>query len=321
MVKSFVNTFKKKNIRPYLFSRAAFATTAKYAFVWNGDNFSLWHHLRYSIPQILSLSMSGFMFNGVDIGGFGGDSNKELLIRWLEANLFIPFLRNHSTLHTKAQEPYAYDEETLNIFKKYLKIRYEFIPYLYNLAQEMSFKGEPIVSPLFYHFEDDENTLEINDEYMVGDSLLVAPILDKDARRRMIYLPKGTWIDLFTGKKYIGGKYIIFAENLAESGYFIKNNTLIPMFENLKHIKKSEIDTLVIKVFGNSGKVKIYEDDGETLDYEKGIYNIYEARVNKDKFTFKKVKGSYDSPFKKIKLIKDGETKIFDFKDDLSEII
>ena len=321
MVKSFVNTFKKKNIRPYLFSRAAFATTAKYAFVWNGDNFSLWHHLRYSIPQILSLSMSGFMFNGVDIGGFGGDSNKELLIRWLEANLFIPFLRNHSTLHTKAQEPYAYDEETLNIFKKYLKIRYEFIPYLYNLAQEMSFKGEPIVSPLFYHFEDDENTLEINDEYMVGDSLLVAPILDKDARRRMIYLPKGTWIDLFTGKKYIGGKYIIFSENLAESGYFIKNNTLIPMFENLKHIKKSEIDTLVIKVFGNSGKVKIYEDDGETLDYEKGIYNIYEARVNKDKFTFKKVKGSYDSPFKKIKLIKDGETKIFDFKDDLSEII
>ena len=321
MVKSFVNTFKKKNIRPYLFSRAAFATTAKYAFVWNGDNFSLWHHLRYSIPQILSLSMSGFMFNGVDIGGFGGDSNKELLIRWLEANLFIPFLRNHSTLHTKAQEPYAYDEETLNIFKKYLKIRYEFIPYLYNLAQEMSFKGEPIVSPLFYHFEDDENTLEINDEYMVGDSLLVAPILDKDARRRMIYLPKGTWIDLFTGKKYIGGKYIIFTENLAESGYFIKNNTLIPMFENLKHIKKSEIDTLVIKVFGNSGKVKIYEDDGETLDYEKGIYNIYEARVNKDKFTFKKVKGSYDSPFKKIKLIKDGETKIFDFKDDLSEII
>ena len=321
MVKSFVNTFKKKNIRPYLFSRAAFATTAKYAFVWNGDNFSLWHHLRYSIPQILSLSMSGFMFNGVDIGGFGGDSNKELLIRWLEANLFIPFLRNHSTLHTKAQEPYAYDEETLNIFKKYLKIRYEFIPYLYNLAQEMSFKGEPIVSPLFYHFEDDENTLEINDEYMVGDSLLVAPILDKDARRRMIYLPKGTWIDLFTGKKYIGGKHIIFAENLAESGYFIKNNTLIPMFENLKHIKKSEIDTLVIKVFGNSGKVKIYEDDGETLDYEKGIYNIYEARVNKDKFTFKKVKGSYDSPFKKIKLIKDGETKIFDFKDDLSEII
>lgn len=321
MVKSFVNTFKKKNIRPYLFSRAAFATTAKYAFVWNGDNFSLWHHLRYSIPQILSLSMSGFMFNGVDIGGFGGDSNKELLIRWLEANLFVPFLRNHSTLHTKAQEPYAYDEETLNIFKKYLKIRYEFIPYLYNLAQEMSFKGESIVSPLFYHFEDDENTLEINDEYMVGDSLLVAPILDKDARRRMIYLPKGTWIDLFTGKKYIGGKYIIFAENLAESGYFIKNNTLIPMFENLKHIKKSEIDTLVIKVFGNSGKVKIYEDDGETLDYEKGIYNIYEARVNKDKFTFKKVKGSYDSPFKKIKLIKDGETKIFDFKDDLSEII
>ncbi len=321
MVKSFVDTFKKKNIRPYLFSRAAFATTAKYSFVWNGDNFSLWHHLRYSIPQILSLSMSGFMFNGVDIGGFGGDSNKELLIRWLEANLFVPFLRNHSTLHTKAQEPYAYDEETLNIFKKYLKVRYEFIPYLYNLAHEMSFKGEPMVSPLFYHFEDDENTLEVNDEYMVGDSLLVAPILDKDARRRMIYLPKGTWIDLFTGKKYIGGKYIIFTENLAECGYFVKNNTLIPMFENLKHIKKSEIDTLVIKVFGNSGKVKIYEDDGETLDYEKGIYNIYEARVNKDRFTFKKVKGSYDSPFKKIKLVKDGETKIFDFKDDLSEII
>lgn len=305
MVKSFVDTFKDNNVRPYLFSRAAFATSAKYCFVWNGDNFSLWHHLRYSIPQILSLSISGLMFNGVDIGGFGGDGNKELLIRWLEANLFMPFLRNHSSLNTRKQEPYAFDDETIQIYKKYLDIRYAFIPYLYNLAYRMHKYGEPIVSPLFYNYENDEKTLSINDEYMVGDKILVAPILDKDSKNRMVYLPKGKWINYFTNEILSGNKFIIVRENLAETGYFIKYNTLMPMFENLLHIDKAKIKTLVFKLFGKQGQTYVYEDDGHTMDYEKGVFNIYKASISNGKFTFKYVRQSYKSPFEKIKILYD----------------
>lgn len=302
MVKDLVKVFHKDNLRPYLFSRAAFATTSKYAFVWNGDNFSLWHHLRYSLTQNLSLSLSNFMFNGVDISGFGGDSNKELSLRWLEANLFMPFLRNHSSLHTKNQEPYAFDEETLNTYRKYLDIRYKFIPYLYDLTYRMNKSGELIVRPLFYNYEHDKVALNINDEYMVGDSLLVAPILNKDEKYRVVYLPKGTWIDYFTHKEYKGENRYIFDYNLLETGYFIKKNSIIPMFENLKHINKEEIDTLVIEVFGKSGKYTLYEDDGTTLDYKKGIYNTYKIEVSKGEFSFHAIYQKYNSPFKHLKI-------------------
>ena len=303
MVKSFVNTFKELNLRPYIFTRAGMATTSKYAFCWNGDNFSLWHHLRYSLTQNLSLSLSNFMFNGVDIGGFGGDGSKELLIRWIEANAFMPFIRNHSSLNTKSQEPYAFDDETIAIYKKYLDIRYKFIPYLYNLVYLMNKEGSPIIKPLFYNYENDKTCYTINDEYMVGDDLLVAPILNKDERNRIIYLPKGEWINYFTKDKIKGNKFIILNENLSETGYFIRNNTIIPEFENLKYIEKEEIDTLVLNVYGDHGETFIYEDDGKTLNYEKGEFNIYKASIKNGQLTFTYKKKGYNTPFKFLKVI------------------
>jgi len=309
MVKSFIPVFTKNNVRPYLFSRAAFATTAKYAFVWNGDNHSLWHHLKLSLPQIMSLSICNFMVNGVDIGGFGGDCNKQLLIRWLEANLFSPYFRNHSSLNTIHQEPYAFDKETLDIYRKYLKIRYDFTPYLYNLVYLMNKKGETIVSPLFIHYPLDENGLLINDEYMVGDSLLVAPIVDQDKFERIVYFPKGKWVNYFNNKVYYGNKSYIVKMNLDESGYFIKYNSIIPQFKNLNHLNKEKIDTLVLKIYGENAKCFVYEDDGITLNYKKGKYNMFKINFKNNKFTFKTIKQDYDSTFKKIIIMHNETTK------------
>lgn len=316
MVKSFVETFTKDNIRPYLFSRAAFATTSKYAFVWNGDNHSLWHHLRFSITQNLSLSLSNFMFNGVDVGGFGSDGNKQLLIRWVEADLFMPFLRNHSSLNTIHQEPYAFDEETTEIYRKYLRIRYDFVPYLYNLTYRMSNFGEMIVRPLFANYKNDKKCLTINDEYMVGEDLLVAPILTQDAIERSVYFPEGEWIDYLNGKKYKGNKSYVIEMNLGETGYFIRNNSIIPQFKGLNHIEKDKIDTLVLKVFGKKGKLSLYEDDGNTLNYQKGEYNIYDISFKNNSLSFKTKVNGYKSPFKKIIIEKDGISKEVPFKNE-----
>ena len=308
MVRPLKDVFRNKNLRPYLFTRSGFASTSKYAFTWNGDNYSLWHHLRYSIPQIATLGLSNFMFNGVDIGGFGGDTNKQLLIRWVEGNILIPFFRNHSTLDTKAQEPYAYDDELLSIYRKYLNIRYDLIPYLYNLAKNMNKYGELMLRPMFYNYPLDPNCIDINDQYMVGDSILCAPILSQDTYKRIVYFPKGTWIDYLSGKTYKGERHYIIDMPLGYTGIYIKNNTIIPTFENLTYINKKEIDTLIFKLYGNKGEYELYEDDGDTLDYEKGIYNLYKVSFNKKDFTLKVKRNKYVSTYKNIKVIYNGKT-------------
>jgi alpha-glucosidase len=319
MVAPLAKVFRNKNQRPYLFTRSGFATTSKYAFTWNGDNYSLWHHLRYSIPQIATLGLSNFMFNGVDIGGFGGDCNKQLLIRWAQGNMLIPFFRNHSTLDTKAQEPYAYDEELMNIYRDVLNTRYSLIPYLYNLAKDMNKKGELMLRPMLYNYPEDVNCIDINDQYMVGDSIMVAPIVTQDCYKRIVYFPKGTWIDYFTGKTYKGGKHYMIDMALEETGLYVLANSIIPTYENLQYIDKKEIDTITFNLYGSKGKYELYEDDGETLDYEKGIYNLYKVSFNKDKFVLKVVRNKYNSTYKTIKVAYKGKIyqATFNGKDDV----
>ena len=314
MVRSFIDTFTKDNLRPYLITRAANATTPKYSIVWGGDNYSVWHHLRLSIPQLLSLGLSNFMFAGDDVGGFGSDGNKELLIRWCQGNILVPFFRNHSNLHSKAQEPYAYDKECLDIYRKFLNVRYSLIPYLYDLVYRMNKYGELIMRPVFYNYPDDQFAIDINDEYMVGDSLLLAPILDKNTYKRIVYLPKGRWIDYFSKKVYKGNKHYIIDLKLDETAIFIKENSIIPSFKNLLHLEKEKIDTLVINLYGNRGKYQMYEDDGKSLNYLKGEYNLYDLSFDKKMFKMKNKHPGYQSPFKKIQVIYNDKVYELDYQ-------
>ena len=317
MDRCFHTVFTDENRRQYLFTRAAMATTSKYAFAWNGDNFSLWHHLVLSIPQILSCSLSNLMFDGVDIGGFGGDCNKELLIRWCEGNILMPFFRNHSSLDTKSQEPYAFDEECIAIYRKYLNIRYAFAPYMYDLARKMANEGEMMVRPLFYNFPDDEATSDINDEYMLGDDVLLAPILQQGQKARAVYLPKGTWIDYFSGEKLEGEKWHLRKMELDETGIFIKNNTIIPHFKDLLHLNKKKIKEIVFHVYGSKADYTLYEDDGDSLNCQKGEYNLYKASFARGKFTLEKTRSKYASPFERVTIVYGDKSVTMQLKDKL----
>lgn len=321
MIRCFNSIWEKDNIRPYIFTRSAFATTPKYAFVWNGDNFSLWHHLRLCIPQILTMSISGAMFNGADVGGFGSDSTKELVIRWAEANVLMPFFRNHSNLNSKAQEPYAYDKELEDIYRHYIKIRYELIPYLYTLTYHMNKDGEPIVRPLFYNYPEDKNVLEINDQYMVGENMMVAPVVDQGVKERIVYFPKGIWFDYETGEKYTGGRSYIISMPLEKTGIFVKNHCIIPVFSNLMYIDRKEIDTIGFKVFGNSGSCELYDDDGISLDYKKKVFNVYKVSYKNSEFTLKSIKNGYESPYRNIKLYTNNKCYDLIFNSDIKEMI
>lgn len=319
MTRCIAKAFTKNNLRPSVITRAAFATSSPYTTSWNGDNQSLWDHLRASLPQVMTMNMSGFVVNGVDIGGFGNDSNKELLLRWVEANIFNPFLRNHSSLNTRYQEPQAFDEETVQIYKKFLELRYRFLPYLYDLLHKAHVTGEPLYRPLFYNFPADENTKEINDQVMIGDSVMLAPIVNQGQKSRVVYLPEGKWVNYFTNEVMEGGKEYIVPMSLGETGLFIKAGAIIPMFENLLHIDKSKIDSLCIYLAPGSDEAEYihYEDDGETLDYQKGVYNEYHFIRKGNVLSMKMKHDGYASDYQKIVVVSDADVKTLEFAKEL----
>ncbi|MCR5585240.1 MAG: alpha-glucosidase [Lachnospiraceae bacterium] len=297
MSKTIAEAFREENKRPTLITRAAFAATSRYTTSWNGDNQSLWDHLRTSLPQVMTMNLCGFFMNGVDVGGFGNDTTKELLLRWAEADLFMPYFRNHSAKGTRKQEPYAFDKETYEIYKKILKIRYRFIPYLYTLQWQAHETGMPMFAPLFMYRPEDEKVWEINDEVMVGDRVLHAPIVDQGKRERIVYFPKGSWIDFFTGKLYEGGRAYIIEMPLDSTGIFIKEGAVIPMVKDLTSIEPEKIREIEVYLAREKNgrdsdclPFDLHVDDGESLDYEKGIYDTVRISVENGKIKTEKRK-------------------------------
>ena len=305
MSKTLAEAFREEGKRPTLITRAAFATTSRYTTSWNGDNQSLWDHLRTSLPQVMTMNLCGFFMNGVDVGGFGNDTTKELLLRWLEADIFMPYLRNHSAVGTLHQEPYAFDEETYAIYKKFLKLRYEFIPYLYTLQWQAHTTGTPMFSPLFVYFPDDEETYEINDEVMVGDRILHAPIVDQGKTRRSLYLPEGRWIEYSTGKAYEGKNWYVIEMPLDSTGIFVKEGAVVPLLKGAVSIEPEKIREISVYVARDEENrdcvtipFELHVDDGESLDYEKGIYDTVKLSADNGRLKTEKLKNGFGSDLK-----------------------
>lgn len=310
MSRAISKAFEEENKRPVVITRAAFGTTAQFTTTWNGDNQSLWAHLEGSLPQVMTMNFCNFAVNGVDIGGFGNETTKELLIRWMEANMFSLFLRNHSSIHTRKQEPFAFDEETLEIYRNILKLRYEFLPYLYDLLENAHATGCPALRPLFFNYPEDERTKQINDEVMIGDSLLFAPVVRQGQESRAVYLPEGTWVHYFTKESYEGGKEYLIEMPLDSVGIFVKQGSVIPLYKNLLHIDNKKLDTLYLYVeSGADGEYIHYEDDGETLDYQKGIYNRYKITKTGTTLKWETVTDNYKSNYKEIVILYNGREK------------
>lgn len=299
------------NKRPFVITRACFSGTQKYSTVWTGDNQSTWEHLRMSIPMLMNLGLSGMSFCGTDVGGFGHDCTGELLSRWVQVGTFTPLFRNHSAMGTRDQEPWAFDIETEEINKKYINLRYKLIPYLYDLMWKGESTGAPIIRPLLFEYQYDRNTYEINDEFLCGDSILVAPVLEQGMKQKLVYLPKGnSWIDYWTGENYNGGQYIIKNSPLDICPIFIKESSIIPMGISQNYIGEVNNDELILNVYlGEDGRefnYTHYNDDGESFDYKKGVYNQYEVKVsNKDTINiyFTVIKNHYINKYSKVKFI------------------
>ena len=294
---------KLTNKRPFVITRAAYAGTQKYSTVWTGDNQSFWDHLRLAIPQQLNLGMSGFSIVGTDVGGFGFDTTKELLCRWVQVGCFSPLFRNHTQDHTRDQEPWAFDEETLDINRKFIKLRYKLLPYFYDLLWQGERTGLPVMRPLVLHYPQDPSVKEMNDQFLVGEQLLVAPVVTQGATYRAIYLPEGIWFDYETLECHEGGQIIIKDTPLNVCPIYVKAGSILPNDVPKQYVDEFISEILILDVYPGEGGYDHIEDDGLSFDYQEGQYNHYQFVQKSGSLVINPVQMNYAPHYREFKII------------------
>jgi alpha-glucosidase len=257
--------------RPFVLTRATFAGGQRYAAQWAGDNVSDWTAMRAAIPTLLGMGLSGLPFVGVDVGGFAESPPAELYTRWLQSAILYPFLRTHTALGTADQEPWTYGPQYETYNRRAIELRYELLPQIYTVMHETSTTGLPAMRPLMLEYPDDARLYGLDDEYMFGSDLLLAPVLREGAMTRDVYLPKGRWVDVSTGRTYDGGQSHSLSVTLGSIPLFARGGGLIFRQPVVQHTGQMTGQPFIIEAYdGDDGSATAYEDDGISFAYEKG---------------------------------------------------
>jgi len=257
--------------RPFVLSRSGHAGIQRYAALWTGDTFSRWEQLRLSVRMLLGLSVSGVPFCGADIGGFAGWCSAELFARWMQVGALQPFARTHSMWLKHRQEPWRFGARVESIARAALELRMRLLPHLYALFCEAEATGAPIWRPLFYEYPDDPGAAEVDDQWLIGRDLLVAPVMARGARQREVYLPEGVWYALDDGARWIGPRAVRVAAPLERIPIFARGGAVIPTQSPVQHTGEAPTEPLVLEVFpGADGAALLIEDDGVTALHRGG---------------------------------------------------
>lgn len=250
-------------IRLFHLQRSGYAGSQRYsAYPWTGDVGRSWSGLKAQLPVLLSMSMNGLGYIHSDAGGFAlGVKDDDLYTRWLQFAAFTPVMRPHGS--GIPSEPVYFSEETQKIVRDFMKLRYSLLPYNYTVAWQNTVKGYPLMRPLFYAYPDDTTAVAVNDEYLWGDELLVAPVLDSGAVSRKLYLPEGGWYDYFTGKRYPGKQWVELPVTRKTMPVFAREGAFIPATSPVGSTDFYRSDNFTVRYYpkGNSAFTQ-YEDDG-----------------------------------------------------------
>jgi alpha-glucosidase len=245
-----------------------------------GDNHSLWDHLEMSLPMLCNMGLSGVPFVGCDIGGFAGNATGELFARWMQVGLLYPFMRGHSAMSTGRHEPWVFGDRVERICREYIELRYRLLPYLYSLFWETSVTGTPILRPLVYHYPNDPNTYTLHDQVLLGPFLMAAPIYHPGKEHRAVYLPEGTWYDWWSDKRYDGPAHILAHAPLERMPLYVKAGAIIPIQPVMQYVDEFPISELTLKIYPGESQWILYEDDGNTFEYQLGNWQTttYQTR-------------------------------------------
>jgi alpha-glucosidase/alpha-D-xyloside xylohydrolase len=296
----------RPNERPFALHRNGHPGMQRYAaFLWSGDVYSTWDTLKTHVPVAINTGLSGIPFWGTDIGGFvpTKELTGELYVRWFQFGAFCPLFRAHgrtwklrlpwgwntgglapdeianytggaanpdpSELHNGAVEP---------ICRKYLNLRYQLLPYLYSAVRVAHDTGLPIIRALWLHYPDDPLAVGRGDQYLWGRDMLVAPVTERAATSRLVYLPRGRWYDFWTEEAHDGGREIRRAVDLEIMPLFVRAGAILPVGPVRQYTGEQVDAPLTLQVYpGADGTFTVYEDDGVSFNHERGDWMGLEA--------------------------------------------
>ena len=288
----------RPNERPYALHRNGYAGMQRYAsFLWSGDVYSTWETLKTHIPIALNTALSGIPYWGTDIGGFvpTPEFTAELYVRWFQFGAFCPLFRchgrawklrlpwgwnmgdagpaeiNHYTGAAIPDSGQLHDARVEPICRKYLELRYRMLPYLYSAVRECATTGMPIMRPLWLHFPDDPKAVARGDQYLWGKSMLVAPVVEKGATTRRVYLPASIWYDFWTGEQLEGGSEISRPVELDTIPLYVRAGSILPLGPVKQFVDEKVDEPLSLTIYpGADASFLLYEDDGISFNYRKG---------------------------------------------------
>jgi alpha-glucosidase/alpha-D-xyloside xylohydrolase len=288
----------RPDTRPYALHRNGYAGMQRYAaFLWSGDVYSTWETLRTHVPIAINTSLTGIPYWGTDTGGFvpTKELTGELYVRWFQFSAFCPLFRSHGRTwklrlpwgwntgelgpneirtYGDAANPDAselHNAEVETICRKYLELRYRLMPYLYSVVREGCLTGLPIIRALWLHYPDDPEARGRGTEFLWGRDILVAPVTEKGATSRRLYLPRGAWYDFWTGERIEGGRTISRPVDLATIPLYVRAGAIIPFGPVKQHTSEKVESPLSVSVYtGADGRFQLYEDDGVSLKHRNG---------------------------------------------------
>jgi alpha-glucosidase len=256
--------------RTFVLSRAGFAGIQRHSANWMGDNLSRWDHLWLSLPMAMGFGVSGQAFVGADIGGFSGHSNAELFLRWMQYGVLTPFCRNHSEIGNVDQYAWAWGEVIQDLVREAIRLRYRLMPYLYATFLHSCETGAPVQRPLVFDYQYDPTVRDVDDEYLLGGDLLVAPVVDSGVTARHVYLPPGSWYDWHTGDLAGGSRFVLAPTPMDRIPIYARGGAVIPMWPEAPsstagyHPAAIELHLFVPDADG-SYRSLLQEDDGLTF--------------------------------------------------------
>ena len=305
----------RPNERPYALHRNGYAGMQRYAsFLWSGDVYSTWETLKTHIPLAINTGLSGIPYWGTDIGGFvpTPEFTAELYVRWFQFGAFCPLFRCHGRAwklrvpwgwntgdpgpteiehYTGAAIPDSsqlHDARVEVICRKYLELRYRLLPYLYSMVHEGTKTGLPVMRALWLHFPNDASAVSCGDEYLWGRSFLVAPVVEKGAANRRVYLPQGEWHDFWSEEQTTGGREIIRNIDLETMPLYVRAGSIVPMGPVKQFTSEKSDAPLTLSIYpGADASFLLYEDDGTSFNYRNGEWMGIEMSWNESRQTLR----------------------------------
>ncbi|RCK64212.1 Glucoamylase 1 [Candida viswanathii] len=277
----------RPNKRPFIIGRSTFSGAGKYAGHWGGDNVADYYMMYFSIPHALSMGFFGLPFFGSDACGFNGNTDMELCSRWMQLASFYPFYRNHNVIRAIPQEPYRW-EAVINATKTSMNVRYLLLPYYYTLLHESHVSGVPIMRALSWQFPYDRNLSGVDNQFFVGDALVVTPVLEPGVNFTKGVFPgdDSVYYDFYTHEKqnFTAGKNETLDAPLGHIPLHIRGGHIIPTQEpgyTTAESRENPFGLLVALDANGSASGKLYLDDGESVEVEESLYVDFVASNNK----------------------------------------